>query len=312
MQEIHISLTGGLGNQIFQLASGLSFPNSKIILETNIGRPRKNKSGVAEISSFNLPNNVSFSSATKESRLLSKALGYGLRMGIAPRWYEKSIIYSILVNFSAELVYFFTNKKWIKIVFANDVGFFPIPKFKKVLLVGYFQSYLWPNSENAKKSLMSLNLKEPSIMLENLHKLSEIERPLVVHVRLGDYLLEESFGVPSAQYYRDAVNELWNSGVFSKIWVFSDDLKQAKSKIPEELLTHCSWIGEVDESAAATLQAMRYGKGYVLANSSFSWWGCFLSMESNPPVIAPKPWFKSPPVPSEVTPPNWNLLPADY
>lgn len=312
MQEIHISLTGGLGNQIFQLASGLSFPNSKIILETNIGRPRKNKSGIAEISSFNLPDNVSFSSATKESRLLCKALGYGLRMGIAPRWYEKSILYSRFVNFSAGLVYFFTNKKWIQIIFANDVGFFPIPKFKRVLLVGYFQSYLWPNSEHARNPLMSLNLKQASIALENLRNRADIEKPLVVHVRLGDYLLEESFGVPSVHYYRDAIDTLWNSGTFKKIWVFSDDIKLAKSRIPEELLTHCSWIDEVDESAAATLQAMRYGKGYVLANSSFSWWGCFLSFESNPPVIAPTPWFKSPPVPSEITPPNWNLKPADY
>ena len=312
MQEIHISLTGGLGNQIFQLASGLSFSNSKIILETNIGRPRKNKSGVAEISSFNLPDNVNFSSTNTESRLLCKALGYGLRMGIAPRWYEKSIIYSKFITLSAELVYFFTNKKWIQIVFANDVGFFPIPKFKRVLLVGYFQSYLWPNSEHARNLLMSLNLKQPSTVLENLRTRAEIERPLVVHVRLGDYLLEESFGVPSGQYYRDALNELWNSGAFNKIWVFSDDITQAKNKIPDELLMHCSWIDEVDESAAATLQAMRYGKGYVLANSSFSWWGCFLSMESNPPVIAPKPWFKSPPVPSEITPPNWKLIPADY
>jgi hypothetical protein len=312
VKEIHISLTGGLGNQIFQLASGLSFPDSKIILETNIGRPRKNKAGMAEISSFNLPDNVSFSSATKESHLLSKALGYGLRMGIAPRWYEKTRAYGRVVTILAQGVYFFTNKSWIKIIFANDIGFFPIPNFRKVLLVGYFQSYLWPSSETAINPLRALNIKGATSELELLSIRAESENPLIVHVRLGDYLLEDSFGVPSVDYYRTAINKLWSTNSYKKIWVFSDDIEQAKDRIPDALIAHCSWIHEVDGSAASTLQAMRYGKGYVLANSSFSWWGCFLSMDANPRVIAPEPWFKSPPSPSQITPPNWELMQADY
>lgn len=310
--NVRVSLTGGLGNQLFQLAAGLSIANSNLILETNIGRPRLNKEGRPEIASFNLPPKVSLGQNKSSEWLLSKALGYGLRMGISPRWYERFWVSHKFVQLSSSLIYFFYNRRFVSVVFAEDVGYFVLPKVKNVLLVGYFQSHIWASSENSLIHLRNLNLHDKSSSVDAYRKLSEIDDPLIVHVRLGDYLLEDSFGIPSAQYYEKAIRSMWVTGNYKRIWVFSDDIENAKSRVPVDLRDSCNWIHEVGESSASTLEVMRFGKGYVLANSSFSWWGCFLSYTENPEVIAPDPWFKSQQSPKNITPPKWQLIAADY
>jgi len=57
---------------------------------------------------------------------------------------------------------------------------------------------------------------------------------------------------------------------------------------------------------------MRFGKGYIIANSTFSWWGARLSYEEEPDVIVPKPWFAQAEVPIDLIPSNWEELSAGY
>jgi hypothetical protein len=48
----------------------------------------------------------------------------------------------------------------------------------------------------------------------------------------------------------------------------------------------------IDEpNSAITLYFMTHFKNYIIANSSFAWWGAFLSKHTNPLVIAPEKWF---------------------
>lgn len=311
-KEIHLSLTGGLGNQLFQLAAALSYNNSSIVLETNLGKPRRNSGGEPEISSYILPDNVKFSDLKKERWLHSKSIGFGLRMGIAPKGYERLALSRCIVNFAASVINSFYCRRFIRTWFSQDIGYNKLPEFNPVLLVGYFQSYKWPFSESSFNALRNLTLNEVSPELNRLSQKAIQDFPLVVHVRLGDYLAEDSFGIPSNQYYAEAIKSLWSSGEYGRIWVFSDQIESAKVKIPEELWGSCDWIHEVGISSASTLEAMRFGKGYVLANSSFSWWGCFLSHTLNPKVVAPDPWFKGLPRPTDITPPSWTLMPAEY
>jgi hypothetical protein len=50
---------------------------------------------------------------------------------------------------------------------------------------------------------------------------------------------------------------------------------------------------------------MRLGEGYVIANSTFSWWGAYLSRSSNPLIIAPRPWFSKVESPRDLIPDSW-------
>jgi hypothetical protein len=49
---------GGLGNQLFQLAAGLSYCDESTTLVDNLGNPRRSKLDQPEIASFTLPESV--------------------------------------------------------------------------------------------------------------------------------------------------------------------------------------------------------------------------------------------------------------
>jgi hypothetical protein len=65
------------------------------------------------------------------------------------------------------------------------------------------------------------------------------------------------------------------------------------------------WIDNTNLSASETLQLFRRCDGYIIANSSFSWWAAMLSQAVNPIVIAPTKWFRNLEDPKELIPPSW-------
>ena len=145
---------------------------------------------------------------------------------------------------------------------------------------------------------------------EDLHtygKLSKDEEPLCVHVRLGDYFNEPKIGILPAKYYHDALHYQFSKFNYKKIWLFSNDSERAMGVIPPEFKSMVR-IVESDLSSAQTLEVMRLCSGYVIANSSFSWWGAFLSKKHSPIVVCPQKWFKISDDPNFITPPNWHKI----
>jgi hypothetical protein len=307
-----VGLTGGLGNQLFQLAAGLSATKKGVLyLHWSLGKPRISESGLPEIASFSLPKNVCLELKRKDSKFASKVFGYMLRQGINQRAYEKIPTFRIITKAIASVSISIYLKKFYWIYVSSGVGFSGLPKYSnRKLLIGYFQSYIWPKEPEVYSYLKNLQMTNQCDEVVYYKNLAEIEKPLIVHIRLGDYKNEKMFGIPTPTYYANAISQLWSSGKYLKIWIFSDEPNLASKIYGEILPFECRWIPEIDGSAAKTLEVMRFGNGYVIANSTFSWWGAFLSHKFNPDVIAPSPWFKSTESPSHILPPNWQLLPG--
>jgi hypothetical protein len=99
---------------------------------------------------------------------------------------------------------------------------------------------------------------------------------------------------------------MWRSGRYTKIWLFSDEPNEATSAIPSSLLDSTRIIPDFDKSSSLTLELMRHGKGYVIANSTFSWWGAFMSYSTEPEVCAPTPWFVGQEEPINLIPTTWH------
>jgi hypothetical protein len=303
-----ISLTGGLGNQLFQLAVGLSASaGGKLSLEWSLGKPRLNKAKLPEIASFRLPENVLLEKTRRSNWLAGKTTGYMLRMGFEPKGIEKFERYYSACRFIASIIMSIYFRSFRTIYPARKHGYDLLSiKAKGNFLVGYFQSYKWAGTSEALKNLQSLEISNADQELLEIRRLAISESPLIVHIRLGDYKNEDSFGVLPITYYEKSIRRMWASGEYKKIWAFSDEPELAKKLltfVPEENLR---WVKEIDDSASMTLEAMRHGRGYVIGNSTYSWWGAFLSYTPNARVIAPMPWFKERPAPQELIPPHWD------
>lgn len=309
MRRIYLSLTGGLGNQLFQMAAALHIANGdEIEVEWINSRPRLNSSQKPEISDFKLPVNVKFQEWHKFHALSSKSVGYILRAGVNPKKYESSELFRRTIAILASIANVSTFKKLIPIYVNKGVGYSHEPAFdehKSLHLVGYFQTFKWVEKYDSTGELENFKVRNKSPQLLELFELAATENPLVVHMRFGDYRLENSFGLLTSRYYQDAISEMWKSQRFKAVWVFSDEIDQARKYLTGSEFKDVRFIPDVAKSSAQTLEAMRLGKGYVIGNSSFSWWAARMSFNQGAPVIAPTPWFIGQSEPVDLIPPNW-------
>jgi glycosyltransferase involved in cell wall biosynthesis len=308
--KVIVALTGGLGNQLFQLSAALAIAEgAKVTLDSRIGAPRSNSEGKPDIASFELPKNVQFSNTNIRNKLIKKSSGYMLRMGVSPKKYEESCIYQNLFRFTWNLLMILSFRKILFSSAGVGVGYFPLKKLKtNQFIYGYFQSYKWP--EKSFEQLRSIKPLVDSTDTLRYKELAQIEAPLVVHIRLGDYKLEKSFGIPNKNYYNEAISRLWETNEYKKIWVFSDEPEEASDFLPQKHLKNIRWIPEINSSPAHTLETMRFGHGFVIGNSTFSWWGAYLAYNSEARVVAPSPWFKLGESPQALIPPRWDQIDA--
>jgi hypothetical protein len=308
MRRKYLHLTGGLGNQLFQLAAGLSIAgDGNLLISEKNGKPRTNSSGQPELFSFILPNNVRKLEQNRFSNFNSRTCGYVIRMGVNPRKLERLPIIESTIRFAASVANSIFFKDIIKVMKVNGVGYAQISS-RSNMLIGYFQSFKYAEHPDVFEKLSKLRIKNPGPKARSLIHQAEIELPLIIHLRRGDYSSETSFGLLGAEYYLSSVNELLRSSSVGAIWVFTDDLQEAESLFQGRFDLPTRFIDDVDGSASASLEVMRYGKAYIIGNSSFSWWAAFLRYDTRARVIAPKPWFIAQDEPKYLIPQNWERL----
>jgi len=195
------------------------------------------------------------------------------------------------------------------VVCPSGIGFSEIivpPKHS--FLVGYFQSYFW--SEKIFEEMMTICPKQTTQKFEELKALATQKKILAVHVRLGDYLAIDTFGIPTSTYYENAIKLLCAETQYDELWLFSNEPEKAESYLGVIPRLDIRLIDDLENSPANVLELMRYAHDYVIANSTFSWWGAFLSYNRSKKVVAPQPWFKGEPSPALLIPTNWNCLPG--
>ena len=290
---VYLILTGGLGNQLFQIAAALDHSKSgPIYVDWKIASPRLNNEGLPEISSLALPANIEFLESCTPNFLINKLFGLLLRTGLSSSLSQtilkKTQIYSFLGNVTFSLRY----RKLVRVSVAQGLGYSEVKNgFLSPVMIGYYQSCTWTESPSVLAKLGKIQSIEVNSEFAKLERLAQIEKPLIVHLRLGDYKGEPSFGVLSRDYYEKAIRYAQESQEFGAIWVFSDELETARKVISFKCEIPIRFIEGLGESASTNFDAMRLGHGYVIANSSFSWWAARLSKKQTCLVIAPKPWF---------------------
>ena len=299
-----VVLNGGLGNQLFQLAAAM-FHGRDVSLLLNMGSVRAEKENIPDLLAYRLPplvKTVRVLGPRTLTRLSNHLLFRGARRQDMAGL-RRLLPHCLWLGLGAQAIGF------SRLVVGQGFGYCEVPdRGGATLLIGFFQSYRWASRPDVLRELRGLALMEPD-GLDAWRERAEAERPLVVHVRLTDYK-KVDFGIPSTGYYATAIREaLAAESGYGAIWLFSDALDEARSFLPEQLDIPLRIVDTTGQSPAFTLEIMRLGRGYVIANSSFSWWGSFLSRHHGARVIAPTPWFLDCESPRDITPPHWTCLP---
>ena len=111
-----------------------------------------------------------------------------------------------------------------------------------------------------------------------------------VHLRRGDYNTPEgtsSFGLLGIDYYERARALILRSIPNATFFIFSDDVIIAKEIFHS--WRDCIFVGS--NTSLEDLYLMTLARNHIIANSTFSWWGAYLSNNSEGLKIAPRHWF---------------------
>ena len=182
-----------------------------------------------------------------------------------------------------------------------------------VTLKGYFQTWKYVRAFEGMSEL-SLQIRYPSIWFTNLVAIAKETSPIVIHVRHGDYHEDVNafIGVLGPNYYKTALSKVLATGIDSPIWVFSDEIESAKCLLNLHDNEKVFWvIAPNGTDPAEELAIMQYGGAHIIANSTFSWWGAYLSRTTKI-VIAPGSWFKGQTEPLDLIPPEWERIKNDW
>jgi hypothetical protein len=311
-KKLKIFLTGGLGNQLFQLAAGLHYANDRNIeLDLETANPRRNSKGEVELLSLHLPSDILLQEEN-EGRLVRKIFGFNLRSGYLPKKYERCSVFRLIRRILSSITLMLLLGERFTITVSGDLGNDPkiqASKFNQIL-VGYFQTFRVAQGILEIKELLFTHLHDEKF-IEYRNRARE-EVPLLVHVRLGDYQNEDQFGILSSNYYESAISAQWDRGIYKKIWLFSDQPQDGMKRIPEKYREFTRVISSEGLESAETLGIMTMCRGFIIANSSFSWWAAYLRENQADHVIAPQPWFLSLQEPSELVPKQWTRLPGFF
>lgn len=302
-----VFLTGGLGNQLFQLARGFHCANGgTVFLEWRCGKPRLNKDGFPEIMSLALPSNVRLLDKPYNG-IASKIFGRLVRTSTnnADKLDLSRFIFSAVGNVVVKI---FFGKKY-RLLLAQGIGFSENANASgNFFVIGYFQTYHWISDPKCKFLRDTLESGIKFNEMNTFKNLAELEKPLIVHIRLGDYRNEEVIGILDPNYYKSAIKLMWETGRFKKIWVFSDEIEFVRRNYFNESDSNMRYFSDILDSTSTTFEVMRNGSGYVIANSTFSWWAAYLAKNKESQICAPSRWFKNGSSPLEITPKDWTLL----
>ena len=288
---IVVNLMGGLGNQMFQFATGLA-------LQTATGQQvrfaKDSYCSTRIVHGFELDQVFRLEVPSATPAEMRRVLGplaahYDLRRAAA-KWPQVSRFLSSAA------------------VFERDFAFVPdLPT--RLQGGGYLHGY-WQSESyfaNARDSI------ESAFQFRNVAGIT-LDRPgainVSLHVRRGDYMNAGSVHATCTKsYYMRALSALDLPPDQTVLHVFSDDPDWARAEV-SALHPDCRFVaGHGGTESYKDMYLMSLCDHHIIANSSFSWWGAWLNRSPDKRVVAPEQWFSDPKLDSaRIIPAAWQRV----
>ncbi|MBI4232781.1 alpha-1,2-fucosyltransferase [Candidatus Peregrinibacteria bacterium] len=264
---IIVKLMGGLGNQMFQYAVGRSLSlKNKTDVVFDISSFQNDALRDYQLHVFNISGSVLSIPLSRLLNLYNRFFPYKL----------PGINYHYV--------------RWLSSFFNQDI----LKKKGIIYLEGYWQceDYFKQIREILKKDFTlryKLDAKNKSLLKVIQHSPS-----VAVHVRRGDYvvnpLTHKYHGTCSLGYYHRSFQMMAQRVSSPHFFIFSDDMAWTKQNLKIHFpTTYVDINGRKEEHK--DLMLMANCRHFIIANSSFSWWGAWLSENKNKIVFSPDKWF---------------------
>lgn len=158
-----------------------------------------------------------------------------------------------------------------------------IIKNEVATIEGYLQSYkYWIDYDNEIKAFLAFNkvIAERAVTFLKKNNI-DTNQFVAISVRRGDFVTNPNHYLLPNDYYVGAFLKYFNH---HKIILFSDDIGWCKENfyISNTRITYCENMNAIDQ-----LALMSMFRNFIIANSTFSWWGAYLSKEKKKKIIRP-------------------------
>jgi hypothetical protein len=270
-------IIGGLGNQMFQYAAGraLALEGGQLFLQDISGFEGYELHQGFELERvFNIPAQIA--TQAQVDRILA--------------WQSLPLVQKILVRSGMAV---FRRRG-----FVVEPHFHYWPGLKNVPQDSYLHGY-WQSEKYFSKAASVIRTDftfTSPLSGQNAELAAQIGQVNAVslHVRRGDYVKNPKttamHGLCSLDYYRTAVQYIADRVEQPCFFVFSDDISWVKDHLkinfPCRYVAHNQGVESYND-----MHLMSLCKHYVIANSSFSWWGAWLNRSEDKIVVVPQRWF---------------------
>lgn len=250
-------LQGGLGNQLFQIFTTISYAisNKSKFIFSNI---------------------------------------YELKQGSTARYTYWN---SFLANLRPFLTYISEEAmKKYTIIREPNFSYNQLPTLEdpNKMLVGYFQSHKYFDQyKDTLFKMIKLDVNKNNILTK---KTLDYNKCISIHFRLGDYKkLQDYHPIMPLNYYKNAITYILKkaSPKFVLYFCEDDDCPEVQQRINElkqdfSLEFIRGGAGLEDWEQMLQMSLCNYN---VIANSTFSWWGAYFNTNKEKIVVYPSIWF---------------------
>ena len=274
-------LIGGLGNQMFQYAAGLSLAkkhDTSLRLDINFLLDKSKRYYRHTHRDFALDIfNISGSVATDDE----------IREHVVPRKGNK-YVYHLIMKLQKQ------NRVYSESSVSSIDDFFQIPS--SAYIQGSWQdTKYFEDIELALRREFSFRDALPESH-DYIYKEIKRHEAVCVVFRRGDYVGHPVLDIVGLDYYYEATNIIARRIKDPYFFVFSDDIEWCKKNFASEngtmMFVDQKYTGP---KAQYYLKLMSECKHYIIPNSTYPWWGAWLCQNPEKLVVAPKLWYKGQP-----------------
>lgn len=278
-------LYGGMGNQMFQYAFGRVLAeklNSELILDIRFLSDNTTRSNFTlrkfDLDLFNI----------------NAKIGDWDNLSQIPYHFSKAQKAFQLLKCKFGIKTYINGFRLIKEEFYNESE---LKKGLAYILDGYWQKHSYfEKIETLIKSELTFK-DQPTDKIKEIEDYIKDRNSIAIQIRKTDYLTiaknRQLFVDLTPDYFEISLNYLKKNLNNPIILIFSDDNDWVKKHFTfikdEMIIIEDEWKGPKYQYS---MYLMNKCKNHIISNSSFGWWGAFLSNYPEQRVVAPKNWYK--------------------